>query len=165
MSSQEKFCSGCASVLENRDVDGRQRPVCPKCGRVVYHDPKIAATCIIERQGKVLMIRRNNQVGYGLWSMPGGYVDRGEVVEEAAAREVEEETGLKVEVQRLVGLFSETGHPVVVVAFAARETGGRLSAGPEAQDIGFFPLDDLPEMAFPRDKLILEKWRAMRQFD
>ena len=165
MSSQEKFCTGCASVLEIRDVEGLQRPVCPNCGRVVYHDPKIAATCVVERQGAVLMIKRNNQVGFGLWSMPGGYVDRGEVVEEAAAREVEEETGLQVEVQRLVGLFSEAGHPVIVVAFAARETGGRLAAGPEALDIGFFPLDDLPEMAFPRDQLILDRWQGMRRPD
>ncbi len=141
-------------------MDGRERPKCPNCGRVVYHDPKIAATCIVERQGKVLMIKRDNQVGYGLWSMPGGYVDRGEVVEEAAAREVQEETGLLVEVQRLVGLFSEAGHPVVVVAFTAKETGGRLAAGPEAQDIGFFSLDDLPEMAFPRDQLILDQWQS-----
>ena len=109
-------------------MDGRQRPKCPNCGRVVYHDPKIAATCIVERQGKVLMIKRDNQVGYGLWSMPGGYVDRGEVVEEAAAREVQEETGLLVQVQRLVGLFSEAGHPVVVVAFTARETAAAMNA-------------------------------------
>lgn len=165
MSSQERFCSGCASALETREVEGQPRPVCPKCGRVVYHDPKVAATCIVERQGNVLMIQRNNQVGYGLWSMPGGYVDRGEIVEEAAAREVQEETGLKVEIHRLVGLFSEKGHPVLVVAFTALETGGRLAAGPEAQAIGFFPLDGLPEMAFPRDKLILEKWQTMGRLD
>ena len=168
MSSQEKrekFCSGCASVLEIQDVEGHQRPVCPNCGRVVYHDPKIAATCIVERQGGVLMIKRDNQVGFGLWSMPGGYVDRGEVVEEAEAREVLEETGLQVEVKNLVGLFSEAGHPVIVVAFAAVETGGRLAAGPEAQDVGFFPLDGLPEMAFPRDQLILDKWQSIRPPD
>ena len=168
MSSQEKrekFCSGCASVLEIQDVEGHQRPVCPNCGRVVYHDPKIAATCIVERQGAVLMIKRDNQVGFGLWSMPGGYVDRGEVVEEAAAREVLEETGLQVEVKNLVGLFSEAGHPVIVVAFAAVETGGRLAAGTEAQDVGFFPLDGLPEMAFPRDQLILDKWQSVRPPD
>ena len=168
MSSQEKrekFCSGCASVLEIQDVEGHQRPVCPNCGRVVYHDPKIAATCIVERQGGVLMIKRDNQVGFGLWSMPGGYVDRGEVVEEAAAREVLEETGLQVEVKNLVGLFSEAGHTVIVVAFAAVETGGRLAAGPEAQDVGFFPLDGLPEMAFPRDQLILDKWQSIRPPD
>ena len=114
MAAQEKFCTSCAALLEIRDVEGHSRPVCIDCGRVVYHDPKVAATCVVERQGSVLMIQRNNQVGYGLWSMPGGYVDRGEVVEQAAEREVKEETGLMVEVQRLVGLFSEPGNPVLL---------------------------------------------------
>ena len=95
MSDQEKFCTSCAALLEIRDVEGHSRPVCIDCGRVVYHDPKVAATCVVERQGSVLMIQRNNQVGYGLWSMPGGYVDRGEVVEQAAEREVKEETGIQ----------------------------------------------------------------------
>ena len=80
--------------------------------------------------------------GIGLWSMPGGYVDRGEVVEEAGVREVLEETGLEVEVDQLVGLFSERGHPVIVAAFAAREVGGVLKAGLEALDVGFFSPDD-----------------------
>ena len=161
MAAQEKFCTSCAALLEMRDVEGHSRPVCTNCGRVVYHDPKVAATCVVERQGSVLMIQRNNQVGYGLWSMPGGYVDRGEVVEEAAEREVKEETGLMVEVQRLVGLFSEPGNPVVVVAYTAQEIGGLLAPGPEAQDVGFFRLDKLPELAFPRDRIILDKWQGM----
>lgn len=94
--------------------------------------------------------------------MPGGYVDRGEVVEQAAVREVWEETGLKVEVEQLIGLFSEQGHPVVVAAFATREVGGLLMAGDEALDVGFFPIDRLPEMAFPRDRLILDRWQALK---
>ncbi len=141
-----------------RESGGTDRPVCPECGRVVYFDPKIAATAVVEREGRVLLIKRGNQPGYGRWSMPGGYVDRGEVVEEAAAREVWEETGLRVEINGLVGLFSERGHPVVVVAFAAREAGGELSVGEEALDIGFFSLEALPDLAFPRDRLILERW-------
>ena len=107
MLAEDKFCPSCAAALEAKDVAGRQRPVCPRCGRVVYYDPKVAAASIIEREGKVLMVRRAIQPGYGLWSIPGGYVDRGEVVEVAAVREVWEETGLKVEIQRMVGLFSE----------------------------------------------------------
>jgi ADP-ribose pyrophosphatase YjhB (NUDIX family) len=63
-----------------------------------------------------------------------------------------------VEIEGLVGLFSERGHPVIVAAFAARELGGTLAAGDEALDLGFFPLDALPDLAFPRDRLILERW-------
>ena len=74
MQSGDKFCSACATPLELRQAAGRPRPVCPSCGRVVYYDPKITATAIVQRQGQVLLIRRANEVGYGLWSMPGGYV-------------------------------------------------------------------------------------------
>lgn len=157
-----KFCPECASSLEVQEVAGRERPVCPGCGRVVYYDPKVAATCILERNGMVLLVRRAIQPGMGLWSMPGGYVDRGEVVEEAAAREVLEETGLEVEVEHLVGLFSEREHPVLVAAYAAHETGGRLHPGPETLEISFFSLGDLPPLAFPRDQQILSRWLELR---
>ncbi len=162
MLSGDKFCPTCASPLEVREVADKQRPVCPQCGRVVYYDPKVVATAIVQRQGKVLMLRRANQTGYGLWSMPGGYVDRGEVVEEGAVREVEEETGLVVRVDGLVGLFSESENPVMVVAFAAHEVGGSLKPGAEALEVGFFPLDELPPLAFPRDQQILDRWRSLR---
>ena len=162
MSPDDKYCPSCASALEEKEAAGRQRPVCPNCGRVVFYDPKVTAICIVERGEQVLMVKRGNQPGYGLWGMPGGFVDRGEVVEEAAAREVLEETGLEVEIDRLVGLFSEAGHPVMVATFAARELGGDLKAGDEALDVGFFSPADLPPLAFPRDVQILARWRAMR---
>ena len=159
MLQEEKYCPACATPLEIKDIFGTQRPACPNCRHVVYHDPKVATTCIVERDGRILMIRRALEPEIGLWCMPGGYVDRGEVVEEAAAREVLEETGLVVEVKGLVGLFSEQGRPVIVAAFAAKETGGALQAGPEAQEVDFFSQDDLPPLAFPRDVEILERWR------
>lgn len=162
MTADDKYCPSCASLLESKEVAGRERPVCPRCGRVVYYDPKIAAICVVDRGGDILLVRRGNEPGYGLWSMPGGYVDRGEVVEEAAAREVQEETGLEVEVGDLLGLFSEREHPVMVAAFLAREVGGLLAAGSEALEVGFFTPDNLPELAFPRDDLIMVRWRAAR---
>ena len=109
------------------------------------------------------MIRRGTDSGYGLWSLPGGFVDRGEVVESAAAREAWEETGLEVSVDGLLGLFSLPGDPVIVVAFTASETGGKLSPGPEALDVAFFPPDDPPELAFSRDTEILVRWMAGRR--
>lgn len=162
MLPEDKYCPVCTTPLEIKDVFGTKRPACPHCEHVVYHDPKVAATCIVERGGRILMIRRALQPEIGRWCMPGGYVDRGEVVEEAAAREVLEETGLVVSVGHLVGLFSEKDHPVIVAAFAATETGGALRAGPEAQEVGFFSQEDLPPLAFPRDVQILEQWREQR---
>ena len=163
MTGGDKFCAGCGARLAMRPDEGRQRPVCPSCGRVVYYDPKLATACVIERDGRTLMVRRAVQVGYGLWSMPGGYVDRGEVVEAAAAREVWEETGLVVAAPQLIGVFSDAGNPVVVVAYAATETGGTLAPGPECLDLGFFASDELPPLAFPRDAEIIRRWQAMRR--
>jgi 8-oxo-dGTP diphosphatase len=157
MLADDKFCASCAATLEVRDIEGSQRLVCPDCGRVIYYDPKVAVTSVIQRSGKVLMICRANDPGYGLWSMPGGYVDRGEVVEKAAAREVREETGLEVEIERLIGLFSEAGNPVMVAAFLAREVGGVLKTGDEALAVEFFDVHDLPPLAFPRDRLIITR--------
>ncbi len=162
MTGNDKFCARCGARLILKEHEGRQRPVCPRCGRVVYYDPKLAAACVIERDGKTLMVRRAVQTGYGLWSMPGGYVDRGEPVETAAAREVEEEAGLLVEIGQLIGLFSDAGNPVVVAAYAATEVGGVLAPGPESLDVGFFALDDLPPLAFPRDEQILRRWQRIR---
>ena len=158
--SQDKFCASCATPLEQREVFGTERPACPQCGRVVFYDPKVAAVCVIAREGRVLMIRRGTDLGYGLWSLPGGFVDRGEVVESAAAREAWEETGLEVSVDGLLGLFSLPGDPVIVAAFTAHETGGKLAPGPEALETAFFPLDALPELAFTRDTEIMAQWKT-----
>ena len=158
-SPADKYCPACATPLERREVFGTERPVCPECGRVVFYDPKVAAVCVVARNGRVLMIRRGTDAGYGLWSLPGGFVDRGEVVESAAAREAWEETGLEVAVEGLLGLFSLPGDPVIVAAFTARETGGTLAPGPEALETAFFSPDDLPELAFSRDTQILHRWK------
>jgi len=159
LTQEDRFCPSCAAALETTEVFGYDRPVCTDCGRVIFYDPKVAVICIVPRDGKVLMIRRGTELGYGLWGLPGGYVDRGEVVERAAAREVLEETGLEIEIEGLLGLFSESGNPVIVVAYSGRETGGTLEAGPEALEVGFFDLDRLPELAFPRDREVLASWR------
>jgi len=153
------FCPSCATALEIKEVFGQERPMCPSCNRVIFYDPKVAVICVVPRDGQILMIRRGTDLGYGLWGLPGGYVDRGEVVEVAAAREVWEETGLVVETGDLVGLFSESGDPVMIAVYAARETGGTLEAGPEALEVGFFGVDALPELAFPRDRDVLAKWQ------
>lgn len=155
VSHDDKYCASCANPLEVKTIASTERLFCSECSRIVYYDPKVAATAVIIRDDKVLLVKRGNEPGYGLWSLPGGYVDRGEIVESAAAREVLEETGLKVDITRLLGVFSESGHPVIVVAFQGQEISGHLQTSDETLDIDFFSVDELPNLAFPRDIQII----------
>ena len=101
--------------------------------------PKLMVDVVIPAEEGVVLIRRGSDPFEGRWALPGGFVDVGETVEEAAAREVAEETGLVVELARLVGVYSEPdrdprGHNVSV-AFLARVLGGQLSAASDAAEI------------------------------
>lgn len=112
--------------------------------------------------GKLLMVRRGVEPQLGRWAFPSGYVDRGESVESAARREVMEETGMIVEIERLLGVYSSDGRDVVLVAFAARVTGGTMRAGHDAQEVGLFAPEDLTELPFPHDSRILGDWQSAR---
>ncbi len=154
-----KFCPHCGSNLSTISTEATVRPQCPGCKKIIYYDPKLAAATVVEKNGLFLMIKRAIQPQLGLWGFPGGYVDRGEVVENAAAREVLEETGLIVKITRSLGVFSEQGNPVILAAFAGTEVGGELKIGDEVSDIGFFSPDELPPLAFPRDMQVLKSWQ------
>ena len=156
-----RFCSGCAAPLERRSVEGRTLPVCPRCGQVVYADPKVAAGTIIEDAGRVLLLRRAISPARGLWTFPGGYVDRGEPVPEAAAREAHEEAGVRVALGSLLGVYSARGVPVVLIVYRARVAAGTPRPGPEALELRWVAPEGIPweELAFPSTAVALTDWR------
>ena len=156
--STHKFCPTCGAQLKSAPNEGQTNSPCSGCGRIIYYDPKVAATTVIGYNNQVLLVKRGNEPGYGLWSLPGGYVDRGEIVEEAAAREVFEETGLNINITRLIGVFSQKDHPVIVIAFSGEQISGELQTSDETLAVEFFDIDVLPEMAFPRDQEIIKSW-------
>jgi ADP-ribose pyrophosphatase YjhB (NUDIX family) len=100
-----------------------------------------------------------------LWSIPAGYVNRGEVLEEAAIREVLEELGLAVRLTGLVGVYSEQGEPVVLVVYAGEvEEGVPTPDGHEVSEVRRFGLDALPDdLAFPHDRRVLTDWKRAVQ--
>ncbi|OGO50519.1 MAG: hypothetical protein A2148_01090 [Chloroflexi bacterium RBG_16_68_14] len=157
-----RFCPQCGTPLRRRVAFWRRRKVCPQCGYVHFDDPKVAVGILAQRRGRLLLVRRNHEPHLGEWSFPSGYVDAGEALEEAAARETKEETGLDVRIERLLGAYSATGDRVIFIAYAARVTGGRICVGPECQAVRFFPAEALPYLAFPHDKAIVRAWRAGR---
>lgn len=157
------FCQRCGASTEVRDVDGRDRPVCTGCGAVTYLDPKLAVTVVIERDGRVLLGKRAAWTrAPGIWSFPAGFVDRGEAVEAAAVREAAEETGLAVELGPILGVFSEPGETVVLLAYPASTITGDPVPGDDLTELAWFAPTALPKLAFPHDERILDLWRSWR---
>jgi 8-oxo-dGTP diphosphatase len=156
------FCLDCGARLEVRTAFGRERPVCPACGHVHFDDPKVAVGVVAERDGCVLLTRRNHEPKMGAWSFPSGFVDAYEDVYAAAVREAWEETGLNVRIEHLLGVYQEPESRVIFLAFAATVDEGEPIAGDEAFEVRFFPIDAMPPPAFHHDPAILAAWREWR---
>ncbi|MSQ41479.1 MAG: NUDIX domain-containing protein [Dehalococcoidia bacterium] len=154
-----RYCPLCATALDPAGGP-HGRPRCPACHYVQYADPKVATGVVVEHRGQLLLVRRNHEPRYGAWSFPSGFVDAGEVITEAAAREVLEETGVQVRIERLLGVYSTADDAVIFVAYAGSTTGGEPHAGAEALEVGLFSPGDVPELGFPHDAAILERWRS-----
>ena len=121
--------------------------------------PLLTVDIIILVEGKLVLIQRMNPPYQGQWALPGGFVDVGETVEDAATREAKEETGLDVELKELVGVFSDPnrdprGHTVTICFTATGH--GSLEASSDARDAALFDPDpdDLPPLAFDHEKII-----------
>lgn len=160
MPGEFSFCQRCGERLEEKHIEGMARPHCPACGYVVFLDPKVAAVALVVDGDGLVMVKRGVEPQYGKWAFPSGYVDRGEVVEAAAMREVKEETGLDVALDRLIGVYSLEGSPVVLVVYSAHITGGEVTIGHDALAVETFALDELPPLPFPHDEQILKDWLA-----
>lgn len=156
-------CQRCGGVTEERERDGRLRPVCVACGAVTFLDPKVAVAVVIARDDRVLLGKRADWTrNPGTWSFPAGFVDRGEVVEAAATREALEETGLAVEIGPVLGVFSSPGEPVVLIAYAARTVKGEPVPGDDLTELGWFDPLCLPPLAFEHDSRIIQLWQEWR---
>ena len=121
--------------------------------------PELMVDVVIPSEGRVVLIRRGSDPFEGQWALPGGFVEVGETVEEAAVREAAEETGLAVELARLVGVYSDPGRDPrghnVSVAFLARVLSGELSAATDASEAALLDPDAV-ELAFDHRGIIAD---------
>ncbi len=157
---QARFCLNCGYELQPREIDGASRPACASCGYVHYQDPKVAVGVLIgDANGRVLLMQRAHHPRKGLWSYPAGFVDAGERVEDAAIRETQEEIGVTVELDGLLGLHSETGNRVILAVYRGHIVEGTPSPGEESLAVAYFPPDSLPDLAFDRDAGIIRDWQ------
>jgi 8-oxo-dGTP diphosphatase len=125
--------------------------------RFVPITPFLTVDALILYDKQLVLIRRLNPPFEDQFALPGGFVGVGETVEEAAVREAKEETGLDIELIKLLGVYSDPsrdprGH-TVTVCFLARGF-GKLKAGSDAKDIRLFGFNEIPKLAFDHDKIV-----------
>ena len=156
------YCQRCGAAVGQHELYGRLRPMCPQCRYVYFYDPKLVVSTIIEIDGKVVMQQRAVDPGAGRWSIPSGFVDRGEDIYAAAEREVLEEVGLRVTELEIVGFYSEPGETVALAVFATTADGQLPTAGDETLAVTLAAPDALPELAFARDARLINDWLSWK---
>lgn len=145
----------------------QERPTCPACGFVHFRDPKVAVIALATWRNRVLLIRRGVEPMKGMWSLPGGYMDAGEMPVEALIRELQEEVGLRVDAARLVEIFPMAGAGVtnqgIVLAYAVHADADEqplLVSDDDVVEAGWFTADELPEeLAFESTRVLLAAWQ------
>jgi len=141
-----RFCPRCGGGLESRKLKANEpkRLVCQKCSFVFYLDPKVVVGTLFTIEDRVVLVRRGIEPAMGKWVFPGGYVDRGERVGDAAIREAKEESLLDVGLCALLGVYSYPRSPNIIVVYAAEVVGGELGAGDESLEAKAFSVSDIP---------------------
>lgn len=163
------FCPKCGGRLENRYIEGDEydRLVCGSCGFVFYQNSKPCASALLEKDGKVMLVRRAVEPFKGYWDIPGGFLENGEHPEDGMIRELLEETSLTVEPTEMLGIFmdvyGEGGDHTLNIFYIARLISGEPKPASDVDAIGWFGVNEIPEdVAFDCCKQALDAWVRTR---
>jgi ADP-ribose pyrophosphatase YjhB (NUDIX family) len=145
--AEARFCPRCAhpaTIAYPRSIS------CDNCGYGAYYNPKPVAAAIPQTaDGNIVLLRRAFDPGKDLWTFPGGFVDLGESVEDAARREAQEEIRADIDLQELVGVYSRADDRIVLIVYAATITQPPQTTD-EALEVRAFAPDEIPwpQLAF-----------------
>jgi ADP-ribose pyrophosphatase YjhB (NUDIX family) len=157
------FCMRCSAALTfgPLETEERDRLACPSCGWICYVNPRlVVSTLPVTEDGRLVLLRRGIEPGYGAWAHPGGFLEIDETAEEGAIRETLEETGLHVELASIIGVYTRPQAAVVVIAWEARIAGGEAHPTPESLEVRTFRPDQIPwaQIAFQTTAWALRDW-------
>ncbi len=148
-------------IRRTPDGEDRERLICGDCGFIAYENPKIVTGSVVSVEGKILLCRRAIEPRRGFWTIPAGYMELGETVEEAARREAFEEARADLLLDGILAVYSIARIGQVQVLFRASLAQPGFEAGPESLEVKLFAWDDIPwdDLAFPTVHWVLRAWR------
>ena len=154
--------SGSSAFVERiPDGDTRSRLVCDTCGFVRYENPKIVVGSVVAHEGRILLCRRAIDPRSGFWTLPAGYLELNETTVEGAKREAYEEATARIEIDRLLAVYSIPRLSQVQLIYRARLIDPDIKPGPESAEIELFRWEEIPwsEIAFPSARWALGHFR------
>jgi len=153
MKKQKRFCSYCGNSILQKQQDDKMRDYCPHCNVFFYENPlPVASTVVVNEKREVLLVKRKKDPYRGMWCLPIGFAESGEDMREAALRELEEESGIRGEIVRLIDVDTVENYfygSLAIVTYEVRMTGGTIQPGDDASDASYYPITELPELAWP----------------
>ena len=160
------FCSKCGAPVTLTVPPGDHLPryVCSSCGTIHYKNPLLVLGCVPEWEGKILLCKRAIEPRLGFWTVPAGFMENGETMQQAAARECYEEALAKVEVGSLLAIVSVLHAHQVHVMFRARLLAPQFAPGPESLDVALVEEADIPwkDLAFRSGEITLRRYFSDR---
>lgn len=163
LGEEPRFCPACGRPVEARTLEADHWPrlVCPE-GHVTWRNPRVVVGTLPIEGGRVYLGRRAIEPALGRWGNPSGFLELGESTQEGARRETEEETELRVEIGRLIGVYSRPQVGIVTIAYEATVVGGRPEPAAETSELRAFAPDEIPwdEIAFTTAESALRDWVA-----
>jgi 8-oxo-dGTP diphosphatase len=161
------FCSICASPLDKDVLEGKERQLCRNCGEIFYENPlPAAAVILLNHNREILLVKREREPSKDMWCLPIGFAEIGESIEGAALRELREEAGVEGKIVQLVHVGSEYNSfygDVLVVIFEVEKTGGEETPGDDAMDCRYFPIMNLPKLAFDSQESAIQKFIELKR--
>jgi ADP-ribose pyrophosphatase YjhB (NUDIX family) len=156
------FCTHCGARVELRTPPGDHLPrhVCAACGSIHYQNPRLVVGCVPEHAGRILLCRRAIEPRRGFWTVPAGFMENNETLQEAAARESHEEALIRVEIGSLLSIVHVLHAHQVHVFFRARLPLAEFGPGPESLEVSLFDAADIPwqDIAFPSTEFTLRRY-------
>lgn len=157
-----KFCSLCGTPVVVKVPSGETLPryVCDHCQTIHYQNPKLVAGCIAEWEDQILLCRRAIEPRVGYWTFPAGFMELGESIEAAAARETREEANAEVEITHLYALFTLVRVNQVYAVFRGRLRALEFGVGPESSEVTLVQPEKIPwdDLAFPVVHEVLQRY-------